>query len=468
MSAPSSVAARLEAGRQQRQKIKRKALAQTKTVRRDPVDLLKQFDAERLARLMPLRYGRMQASPFAFYRGSAMIQAHDLAQAPHTEFIHQICGDAHLMNFGSFATPERNQIFDLNDFDETYPGPWEWDVKRLVVSLELAARHRGFKANVAEAAVCKAAGIYQQAMREYAQMGALTLWAERISAETTEDKGVQDILVQLAQKGLQRTQDSTLLEIGVQKNGAWRFQDRAPAYFHLEQQGKALGFDEASFQLKKTGSGFWRFMNAYLKTLSPSHQQLLSYFTPRDVVFRIAGIGSVGARGWVVLMLDKQGQPLFLQVKQAISPALQIYGPRKRKPYPHQGKRVVVGQRFMQSASDQLLGWATDSHRYPYYFRQLRDRKVAIDLETLDIRQFESYASLCAKSLARAHARAGGLAAEIAGYIGESDAFCEAMMHYATAYAEQVEADFAFFQKACRSGHLPVQTDAEFRAAIPI
>jgi uncharacterized protein (DUF2252 family) len=467
-----TLAEKFAAGRKLRKQTSRQSHKHIGNVDRDPIKLLESSSAGRVQRLVPLRYGRMLASPFAFYRGSAIIQAHDLASTPHTGLVQQICGDCHLMNFGGFATPERNLIFDINDFDETHPGPWEWDLKRLAASLTLAARHLDLPVSAADDVVFTAVQSYQRNMGDYAQMGALSLWYERITMESlisaTQDKVAKQTLGKSIAKALSRTQGNLLPKMGDKIDGRWVMHDTPPGLFHVHGHSTLFDGDDDWTQLGKWEALAGKLLKEYLVSLSPSHRHLLGNFSVQDLAFKVVGVGSVGARCLVLLMTDAQDQPLFLQIKQAVKSVLTSYVPSGKSAYKHQGQRVVQGQRLMQSSSDLFLGASTGPMGRHFYFRQLRDMKISAQIESFDTGLLRQYASLCGHVLARAHARAGGLAPQISAYLGKGDAFSSALAVYARNYADQTHRDFDAFRAACRSGKLLAQTEADFSADISV
>jgi uncharacterized protein (DUF2252 family) len=467
MSDSRTLKRRLQDGRELRNKAARRAHAAIGNVRRDPIRLLEASSAGRVERLVPLGYGRMLASPYAFYRGTAIIQAHDLAGTPRSGLVQQICGDCHLMNFGGYATPERNLLFDINDFDETHPGPWEWDLKRLAASFMVAARHLGFKPGTAADIVYSTVKSYQRQMAQYAGMGALDLWYDRITYERIlgwlKRAADRALLKERIARAAQRTHGSLLPKIAEKVGGRWRMKDAPPGLFHIHGGNSLFGAGDDWVKLGTWGAIFEKLYDEYRFTLSPSHRQLLGYFRVQDMAFKVVGVGSVGTRCLVILLADVQENPLFLQVKEARPSVLASHVPG-RAAWAHQGQRVVAGQRLMQASSDYLLGWATGPSGRHFYVRQLRDMKTSADLESFEARQVGLYARLCGWVLARGHARAGGLALEISGYLGEGDAFADAIVRYAGAYADQVERDFDRFRKACRSGRLQARSEEEFAA----
>jgi uncharacterized protein (DUF2252 family) len=455
-------------GRAARERTPRGAHEAIGDIDRDPVELLKVSSAGRVASLIPLRYGRMLASPFAFYRGSAIVQAHDLAQTPDSGIRIQICGDCHLANFGGFATPERALIFDLNDFDETAPGPWEWDIKRLVASFTIAGRQLGHGNLAADEFAFLTAQSYQNRMREYADMSVLDLWYERITFERMYAVVQNDNARRRIRRGIERagrrTHETMLPKLADQTGTTWRIRDAPPAVFHI--RGKSTLIDPADEWMTLKGdrqSMFDDLMRSYVATLTPERAALLAQFTFQDVAFKVVGVGSVGTRCLIMLLTDHLGKPLFLQLKEASSSVIARFmsGTNDNS---HDGQRVVHGQRLMQAATDPFLGWATGPVGRTLYIRQLRDMKISAELETYDDDAFREYAQLCGWALARAHAKAGGRAPEIAGYIGSGDRLAETLVRYARKYADQVDKDYDAFRAACRSRRLEARTDADMVA----
>lgn len=462
---------RIEIGRALRDQVPRTSHSHIGDVKRDVIKLLKANSAGRVERLIPLHYGRMLASPFAFFRGTAVLQAHDLAATPHSGLSVQICGDAHLMNFGGFATPERNLVFDMNDFDETHPGPWEWDVKRLAASITVAARSLGFKGSAADRMVFNAIENYRTCMADFARMGALDLWYEKTTFEYLLAHGKYEEGRKAIQKAMEkaqsRTQKSLLPKMASKVDGKWQFREDPPELFHHAGENSLFGTKDAVRRMDLQKDFYKKYFKAYLTSISPSQRQLLGNFSLQDVAFKAVGVGSVGTRCWVMLFTDLQDQPLFLQVKQASRSVLAPYVPSGKSEFKNEGQRVITGQRLMQSASDMFLGWVDGMANRDFYFRQMRDMKVAFELETLSELMLGRYAWLCAHILARAHARgSNGQAPQISGYLGKSGQFAEALVNYANDYADQVERDFEAFRNACRSGKLIAQSEADFGSDI--
>ncbi len=461
-----TVAERRAQGRAVRAATPRRTHAQVGRTERDPLALLELSSAGRVAALVPLRYGRMLASPFAFFRGSAIIQAHDLAGTPDSGLRFQICGDCHLMNFGGFATPERDLLFDLNDFDETAPGPWEWDLKRLVASFAIAARQLGHGEAFAAELAYRAARTYQYRIAEYAQMGMLDLWYERITFDRMIESADTDVLRERIRRGIERasrrTHETVLPKLASLEHGTWRIRDAPPAVFHVFGRTTLFGPEDDWMGLGDWATLIQPIYRDYLGSLAPDRAALLSHFRMHDLAFKVVGVGSVGTRCLILLLTDPQDGPLFLQFKEASQSVVSRFV-RSRGPK-HDGHRVVAGQRLMQAASDPFLGWTSGPFGRPIYGRQLRDMKISAQLELFDRDTFRHYAQLCGWTLARAHAKAGGCAPQIAGYAGKGERLAEALAKYATAYADQIERDYEIFRRACRSGRLEARTEADMAA----
>ncbi|HEX5878267.1 MAG TPA: DUF2252 domain-containing protein [Actinomycetota bacterium] len=401
--------------------------------RPSPLAVLEETNRRRLPDLVPIRDARMRASPFAFYRGAPAVMARDLATTPVTGITVQACGDAHLLNFGLFATPERNLSFGLNDFDETLPGPWEWDVKRLATSFVVAARTVGFDARLGREAALATVRTYREQMARYAGMRLLDVWYSRVDAAAivamAKGRRRQLVAARLA-KAEHHTSLNAMPRLTEPQGEGRRFVEDPPLLTHVAE------CDER-----------WvtEVLVRYRSSLSDERRGLLERFRPVDAARKVVGVGSVGTRCYVVLLLgERHDDPLLLQVKQATASVLEPYAGRSR--YRHPGHRVVNGQRLLQTASDIFLGWTGDDVA-DYYIRQLWDMKGGIHLETLDPADLVPYGRLCGWVLARAHARSGDPAA-IAGYLGSGDAFDQAVASFAEAYADQTEADHAAFSAA--------------------
>jgi uncharacterized protein (DUF2252 family) len=465
---PIPTAQWLEHGRALRKTVKRSGHRQLGHLDRDPIALLEATDKGRVTRLVPLKYGRMLASPFAFFRGSAIVQAHDLKHTPHTGLLHPICGDAHLMNFGGYGTPERQLAFDLNDFDETHPGPWEWDLKRLVVSLNLAARHLGLTAAQGDASVAAAVAGYVQHTARFSSMDTLSQWRTLITLDSvhaaSKDEAARALLARAMSKAQRRSHEQLLPRMGAKSDGRWSLHDAPPALFHVHGDSTLFAPEDDWMRL-----GHWteltdHLYRGYLANVPSDVRALLSRFRMQDLAFKVVGVGSVGTRCLVLLLTDAVDTPMMLQIKQANASVLARYVPGASSRIKHQGERVVSGQRLMQASSDRFLGATTGPSGRHFYVRQLRDMKVSVEVETLDAKLLAAYGTLCSQALARAHAKAGGCAVQVSAYLGKGGAFIEALVDYAKAYADQVERDFSLFRAACRSGRIIAQTEADFGA----
>lgn len=415
--------------------------------RADPVAMLQASDPERLPELLPVRYGRMLASPFTFYRGAAGIMAADLASTPATGLRVQACGDCHLLNFGGFATPERNIIFDINDFDETLPAPWEWDVKRLAASFVLAARANDLSDAQGRDAAEAAARSYRRRLAEYAQMSPLEVWYARIN-----DDDIVSLLPDPARRAMARKRIAKAVERSASSldfpqlagmvGGHFHIKDVPPLIFHPED-ARAPDFIA---QLEAA-------LAAYRETLPDDRRVLIDHYRLVDAAIKVVGIGSVGRACWIALFMSPGNDPLFLQFKEACASVLEPYA--GASVYPHHGQRVVIGQRLAQPASDVFLGWVTGPRGRQFYVRQLRDAKIKPLIETFDAEMLEVFGKACGWALARSHAKAGD-AWTISGYLGKSDTFDTAMGQFAVAYADQAEADHAALKAAVRTGRVQV------------
>lgn len=463
----STLSDRLKQGKEARKKCPRGSQALVGKIDRDPLPVIKRSSEGRIRSLVELRYGRMLVSPFTFYRGNALLQAHDLASTPNMGLVSTICGDCHLMNFGGFATPERNLLFSVNDFDEVHPGPWEWDVKRLVASFMVAARDLRHGATVEEAVCREVVTAYQQTMLECAEQSALETWYESISYDDLRQqasKATLDHVERAIEKAERRTHAQLLPKISERDaSGRLIIRDDLPEIFHLHKNTTLLDADDDWLRLSDWRPLYDTLMDDYRNTLQADRRGLLSRFNVQDMAFKVVGVGSVGTRCLVALLTDDQDFPLFLQFKEARQSVLAGYVKAKSR-VRHNGQRVVDGQRLMQSASDLFLGWTTGPSGRHFYVRQLRDMKVSAELESFDGEAFAAYGRLCGRALARAHAKASGSAALISGYIGKSDALADALFKYAKGYTEQNERDFERFQQACRKGRLRARSEADFAA----
>ncbi len=429
--------------------------------RPDPVGLLEAQDATREQDLVPVRHGRMLVSPFTFYRGGAKIMAADLATTPTSGLNVQLCGDAHLSNFGGFASPERTLLFDLNDFDETLPGPFEFDVKRLAASFTIAARHNGYGEAEARAITLTSVATYHQAMIEFAAMDTLDIWYARMSetdllglAATTgagsKSKANKQVLAKAQTATAKaRTRNSLQAQSKLAElvDGRYRIAHQPPVLIPSRELVGVYGSSEQITDL------IHEQLRSYRLTLPDDRRQLLERFTLVDVARKVVGVGSVGTRAFIALLQGRDEQdPLFLQVKEATSSVYEDYLPRSQ--YANHGERVVQGQRLMQAASDIFLGWTVgiDISRH-FYWRQLRDMKASAEVELMIPAGMTMYARACGWTLARAHARSGDPVA-IAAYLGKSDKFDRAIVDFSHRYADQNDRDYAQFSAAVRSGAL--------------
>ncbi|MCP9758343.1 DUF2252 domain-containing protein [Aquitalea sp. S1-19] len=430
---------------------------------RDPVALVEATSAGRVPALVPLRYARMAASPFSFFRGLALVQAADLASQGHSGIDVQACGDAHLMNYGFFASPERNLLFDICDFDETHQGPWEWDLKRLTVSLVLAARTMGISDLTARGIVEAASGTYRRRMHDYSRMSQMDVWYSKVSHELLYNSAPSDHLrrhlEKIGERARNRTHLRLLPKITADDGVTLRLKDTPPTLFHMHEADTLLPDGDQWLAAPDSLTMVAPMMEKYLSTLKEDRAQLVKRFRIVDMAFKVVGVGSVGTRCMVILLQDDYDQPLFLQLKEARPSVLE----RFTQPcvHGHQGKRVVFGQRTMQAASDLFLGWTTGPAGRDFYVRQLRDMKASVQLETFDAETLRAYAQACAWTLARAHAKSSGQAAMIAGYMGNSGKFADSMAQYSMLYADQVESDYDAFRRAIDNGRLPVDPSVD-------
>jgi uncharacterized protein (DUF2252 family) len=422
--------------------------------------LLERQAQTRVPELVRIRYGRMLISPFSYYRGAALPMAADLAGTPATGLHVQACGDAHLSNFGLFATPERALIFDVNDFDETLPGPWEWDVKRLAASLEVAARDNGFSRKQRTGIATAAARQYRLAMREFAGMGNLDVWYARVGAEDLRQRFAGQLrrrqrrtVAKAVAKAHSRDSMQAVSKLARWSDGKLRIVADPPLVVPLTS---LLPQELASGGYVRQIEGI---LTSYRRTLPADRRVLLEQFEFADIAHKVVGVGSVGTRCWIVAMLGRdRSDPLLLQVKQAQESVLCPFTGASR--FANEGERVVVGQRLMQAASDIFLGWVRvsglDGQDRDFYVRQLRDWKFSADITTMVPSGMQVYGQMCAWTLARAHARSGDRIA-IASYLGRSAAFDTAMAAFAAAYADQNERDYASLAKAAAGGRVTAE-----------
>jgi uncharacterized protein (DUF2252 family) len=437
------------------------------TDRPDPVGLLEEQNLTREPDLVPVRHGRMLVSPFTFYRGAAKIMAADLADTPTAGLKVQLCGDAHLSNFGVFASPERRLLFDLNDFDETLPGPFEYDVKRLAASFTIAARNNGFTKADTKAVTQGSVAAYREAMAGFAAMGTMEVWYAHLdeeelmqgvrsaaaeSSRTKKERKAAKRAEKTAEKAAAkaRTRDSlqALSKLGEVVDGRYRIVSQPPIVVPMRELAATYGLSAEEVE-----GGLHEQFRAYRATLQDDRRRLLERFELVDVARKVVGVGSVGTRAFIGLLQGRDQQdPLFLQVKEATASVLEGHLPKSR--YKQHGQRVVDGQRMMQAASDIYLGWTrgVDVNRH-FYWRQLRDMKGSAEVEAMAPLGLRFYAGICGWTLARAHARSGDPVA-IAAYLGEGDQFDRSISDFAKRYAEQNELDYQAFAKAIRSGRL--------------
>ncbi len=455
---PPSVAERAALGKAQRKDTPRSAHASWEAANdgRDVVAILTGQDATRVPELVPIRHGRMLVSPFTFYRGAAAIMAADLAGTPDTGLRVQACGDAHLSNFGGFAAPDRRLVFDVNDFDETTPGPWEWDVKRLAASIEVAGRDLGLGRGVRRAIVAASVREYREAMRRFAGMTNLGVWYARLDIESLFERlagSVGGAQRKAAQRNLAKAKlkDSrrAIAKLTERVDGRLRFVSDAPLIVPIEDLAGALGGQEIEDQIRKL-------LRSYQRSVAADRRHLLETYRYVHMARKVVGVGSVGTRAWVVLLEGRDEQdPLVLQAKEAQASVLEPYVGRGR--HRNHGERVVAGQRLMQASGDIFLGWdrvtGLDGESRDFYVRQLWDGKGSADVDTMSADGLETYVKICGWTLARAHARSGDRVA-IAAYLGGGDAFDRAIAEFSDAYADQNERDYAAMQAAVADGRI--------------
>ena len=458
-----SVAERVARGKAARAEVPRSrhAVFEPSSDRVDPVTLLERQAETRIPELVPIRYGRMLVSPFTFYRGAAMIMAQDLGPTPRSGLNVQCCGDAHLSNFGVFASPERRLVFDVNDFDETLPGPWEWDVKRLAVSMLIAARDNGYRTKDEERIVLATVARYRSAMAEFAEMKNLDVWYSRLEIESVLEPLAAQFkkkMVKRTKKALAkaRTKDSmtAFSKLTQSVNGEVRIIDESPLIVPMEKFASGHERDELFEVLHQL-------LRRYRDTLEFDRRALLEQFRLTDFALKVVGVGSVGTRAWIALLIGRDGQdPLFLQMKEAEASVLEE--PLGPSAFSNHGERVVTGQRLMQATSDIFLGWlhvdsGLDEKPRDFYGRQLKDWKGSAEIEQMVPEGMATYGTLCGWTLARAHARSGDRIA-IAAYLGNGDSFDRAILEFSKAYAEQNERDYQQLAAAIKSGRITAET----------
>jgi hypothetical protein len=461
---PTDVPARQAWGKAQRKVVSRSSLGEFTPAadRPDPVDLLESQATTRVPSLIPVRYGRMLVSAFTFYRGAALIMANDLGSGPRTGLHAQLCGDAHLMNFGAFGTPERRFVFDINDFDETHPGPFEWDVKRLVASMDVAARDNGFTPADREAIVRQTASAYRQHMTHLATMSNLDVWYAVIDVDQVTqalqpnlDAKTRKRTAKELAKARTRTSMQAASKLTQVVDGRREFIENPPLI-----QRVATMLNENEHNIPEVMHFLHQGGLEYRATLQSDRAHLLNTYTFVDLAFKVVGVGSVGTRCWILLMQGADPTDLLmLQLKEAQASVLEAF--TAPSGLPQHGERVVHGQRILQSASDLFLGYArfgpSDGEHTDYYIRQLRDWKGSADVSVMDPEGLGQYGAVCAAALAKGHARSGDRFA-IAGYLGTGTTFDDAMVRFASAYADQNEADYEALKQAASSGRITVDT----------
>ena len=458
-----SVAERAARGKAARSEVPRAdhAKFEPPASRADPVALLERQAKTRVPELVPIRYGRMLVSPFTFYRGAALIMANDLASTPRSGLNVQCCGDAHLSNFGVFASPERRLMFDVNDFDETLPGPWEWDVKRLAASMLIAARDNGYRAKEQERIVLDTVGQYRTAMANFAGMKNLEVWYSHLDIESAiQEYGSQfkPKMVKRTEKNVAkaRTKDSmtAFSKLTEVVDGKARIVDQSPLIVPIAQLVQGRERDDMFEELRQL-------LRGYRETLAFDRRVLLEEFELMDFARKVVGVGSVGTRAYIALLLGRDGQdPLFLQMKEAEASVLEEF--LDPSEFSNHGERVVVGQRLMQATSDIFLGWlhidsGLDGRPRDFYGRQLKDWKGSAEIEQMVPKAMATYGKLCGWTLARAHARSGDRIA-IAAYLGNGDSFDRAIVEFSKAYAEQNDSDYQALATAVKSGRITAKT----------
>ena len=415
---------------------------------RDPIAILKRSNLGRLPELVPIRFGRMLRSPFTFLRGSAGLMAYDLAQMPSTGVRVQACGDCHLLNFGLFATPERSLVFDINDFDETLPAPWEWDIKRLAISFVVAARDNRLSDAKGRDVAAACARSYREHLRECSTMSPLEVWYARLDEATiikeAPDAAAKKRRAAYAKAARSRVAETLFPKIASQVAGRPRLVDQPPILYHVQEE-------DAEERVREG-------LVAYRDSLPDERRVLFDRYRLEDFAMKVVGIGSVGTRCYIALFFSEENHALMLQFKEACPSVLEPYAGKSH--YQLQGQRVVVGQRLMQSSSDIFLGWARGRYGRDFYVRQLRDMKFSLPVEGMPADQLERYAEVCGSILARAHAKSGD-AATISGYLGKSENFDKAIAALSIAYADQTERDHATLVKAARSGKVEALEEEE-------
>ncbi len=437
-----SIRERMAAGKALRDKVPRAAHGSwSQGTDRDPIEILQNCNRGRVQELVPIRFGRMLQNPFTFLRGSPALMAHDLASTPVTRIQVQACGDCHLLNFGLFATPERNLIFDLNDFDETLPAPWEWDLKRLTTSFVTASRLNGISDRRTRDIVVACGRSYRKHMQDFSEMSPLDIWYYQISVDDlirlAPDAKSRHRLEKIAEKAESRVGENLFPKITEEQQGRHRFIEDPPVMTRIT--------DERAIEIVREG------IEDYRNSLPDERRFLFDRYRLEDFALRVVGIGSVATRCFVGLFFCDDKTPLLLQVKEARQSVLEPHA--GKSPFDNHGKRVVVGQRLVQAASDIFLGWLRSQNGRDFYVRQLRDMKFSMPVEDFTAGEMEQYAEVCGWTLARAHATSGD-SALISGYLGTGDNCDLAMADFAFAYADQIEQDHAALEAAKRSGRI--------------
>ena len=433
------------------------ALWQVREGRRDVIGLLEEQSRSRVPDLVPLRYRRMSASAFTFYRGTALIMANDLARTPVTGIPVQAVGDAHIGNFGMFRSPTQRLVFDINDFDETTTGPWEWDIKRLAVSVEICGRANGIRKLERRAAVKRCVHSYRDHLQQFATMDYLDVWYDHIDVEAALDHYERTVggkrnrtLRDAAAKASVKDSDRAAAKLTYRDGDRLRFRSKPPELTPINELHDYADLEALQERLEAL-------FDSYRHSLYEDRRHVLGHYTYHDTARKVVGVGSVGTRAWVSVLTGRDiDDPLMLQMKEANESVLERFV--GRSPYATHGERVVQGQKLIQSTADVLLGWASfmaeDGHKRDYYVRQFWNGKGSIDIDHLNDLALSDLGRLCARCLAHAHARTGDRVA-IAAYVGEDEAFDEAIASFASAYADQNDADYALFMRLIESGELP-------------
>jgi uncharacterized protein (DUF2252 family) len=442
---------RTNAGKAQRTAMPRSALADCVLPDSPARDLawLNVSNQGRVPELLGVRHARMHENAFAFYRGAAALMANDLARLPHSGIFTQLCGDAHLSNFGFFASPERELLFDINDFDETASGPFDWDLRRLATSFVIGSQALEHKSSTARNAVQACIESYRERMAGFAKMDTLQAWYYRLTSDTLLDLGKHDEAeLKVIAKAKQSTSRTFAADATEMVEGQLMIRDQVPFVYHTSEQATVR-------ELTQFRSGLKAFWQRYVQSMAPERRILLSRYALHDVAVLTPGVGSVGRRCFVLLLVADGVHPLFLQCKEVVGSVIPKELSGGAAAYEHQGERVVQGQRLMQAASDIFLGWASDTKGRTYHVRQLRDMKAAYKLEDFSAHDMEEYGQACGYALARAHAKAGD-AALISAYMGKSKKLDQSLGTFAQAYAKVNAADFAIFSAAIAAGKLPI------------